>query len=158
ALVQEARGSITLVTPGPRVLSAKQRDALQKAFRREHITLKTAPALPKEPAPGLYLAAGHVQALQSQTDLLWQAWMRGLYDFPISDPVPGPGRGFFPAVSAPRGSREHCIALVGGAPDGLDKTVRAFARWLNRPRPVVRAAAPAEVKFSLHGKPGPAAP
>jgi hypothetical protein len=131
----KAKGGLTLVMAGDKVLTGGQADTLSQALKVRGIELKVAPVAPKEVTPGVYLAAGFVRGNGANLgDMLQQAWKQQLFPYPVSESiVPGPGRGFATAVFAPRGYEENCIALVGGDDAGLQKTVDAFAAWLKLP-------------------------
>ena len=123
------------------MLADEDRELLRRTCREAGIELRTDAELPKEPQPGLYLAAGYMQGFEQQGELLRQAWAKGLYRQAVSEAVPGPGRGLVSAVLAPRGRDEHCIALLGGDPAGLREAVREFVKIVRKEPVRVRSSA-----------------
>lgn len=154
-LLQQAKaaGTLTLVMADDTILAQEQLQTLTDAMRAQGIALELGPLAPKDVKPGVYLAAGYMQGFTKQGELLSAAWSRGLYDYAVSEAVPGPGRGFFTAVFSPRGYGEHCIALVGGDADGLQNTVNSFAEWVKHEPIISTPAVSAPAKFTVTGQP-----
>lgn len=139
-LLQRAQGRLKLISAN---LSPESVDTLRAAFRRRGIETTVTNAPPREPTPGIYLAAATTQNLGP---LLQPARTMGLMDFPISAELPGAGRGFIGPLFAPRGYEEHVIALIGGDSAGLNEGVTALVRWLDTSaRSIPDARTPAAV-------------
>jgi len=139
-------------------LTAEQRDAVVAALKARGIEVKLAAEQPQQPTPGVFLAANHMQRMGALGEMLHTAWSRGMFPCAASRTVPGPGRGIVAALYAPRGFGEDVIGLVGGDPDGLNKTVDAFIAHLRQqPAPVAPAPASPAAR-NLKGKPADATP
>lgn len=156
ALLKACGGSLTLSLARPDVLSAARRRALAEALRAQGISLRDNATDPGD-APGTFLAAAVVHGPDTLGPLLDDARTRGLFAYPITDEIPGPGRGFFTAVFAPTAPDQHAIALVGGDEDGLGAAADAFVAWLRAPEtsPAPKSPAPGP---AIEGKPGTVAP
>ncbi len=118
-LLKRAGNEITLVTAAADVVDADSVQKLSMALAARGITLKTETSIARTPQTGVYLTAGQVQNRGLMGDILRLASQRGLLNYPLTDNVPGAGRGFATAVFAARAYGEDVIALVGGDAIGL---------------------------------------
>jgi hypothetical protein len=157
ALLESCDGSLTLSLARPDLIPTPRARALAEALRTRGVTLREGKGAPGD-APGTFLAAAVVHGRDKLGPLLDDARTRGLFEYPLTDQVPGPGRGFFTAVFSPSAPDQHAIALVGGDADGIGAAVDAFVAWLKAPE----AAAPKPSKPApgpaIEGKAGAVAP
>ena len=158
-LLAKAReqGALTLVMFNESILPQDDIIALTEALQTAGVTLKVNPLDPKEPTPGVYLAAGYARG-RYQLGLLWNAWTLDYLEESITDNSPGDGRGLISAVYAPRAYGEDAIALLGGDRDGLRSTVTAFIDWLANHIPLNAAPPPAAPRLIAGGTPVVAPP
>jgi hypothetical protein len=157
ALLKACGGSMTLVLARPDLISTARSRALAEALRARGITLRDGKGAPGD-ATGTFLAAAVVHGADKLGPLLDDARTRGLFEYPLTDAVPGPGRGFFTAVFAPSGPDQHAIALVGGDVEGLGAAVDAFVAWLKAPEAAPPKAPRPAPGPALEAKAGAVAP
>ena len=154
-LLEEAReaGSMKLVMANANILTDEEVAALTTALQQRGIRLQAMPVIPAERTPGTYLAVGYMQGHYSQGDVLWKAWQNDLYPFPVSESVPGAGRGMVCALFSPRSfADEQAIALLGGDAAGLKQSIAFFIDWLQQPEVAARPAAPQVPVLRLNGQ------
>ena len=86
------------------------------------------------------------------TDVLQNAFNRGLFGVAVSNEVPGPGRGLIAGMFHLRTYGEHGVALLGGDETGLCEAVKAFIAHLESPVAPAPAVKASPAAFSLQGK------
>jgi hypothetical protein len=132
SLLASAGSSMSLRLPDAFKLDDERKRALTEALRARGVVLNDASAR-RSSASGVQIIIGELPGKEKVDEILASAVDLGLFDQSVTPRVPGPGRGFFTPLFAPRKAGEHYVALVGGDAAGVNKTIDSFIDWLRTP-------------------------